>query len=132
MDLTGESSRVDSPDARLVSVQLGRPVGVDDLDIDLPYPMCISDKTLEAIPPDQYEATGVTEEGSACSMSGFIALTKLCKLAGRVAQILYRPSHGRSVSDPTWEENQQKAITKLDRQLKDWLAKDVVSRHQVA
>ena len=59
-------------------------------------------------------------------MSGFVALTKLCKIAGRVAQLLYRPSNGRSVSDPSWSASQQSTINKLDRLLKDWLENDVV------
>jgi len=60
-------------------------------------------------------------------MSGFIALTKLCKIAGRVAVLLYRPSNGRSTSDPSWAASQQNTINKLDKTLKEWLEKDVVS-----
>lgn len=113
--------------SRLVSAQLGRPLGVDDLDIDVAYPLPIDDESLSNLPKNQYEAPEIGEEPHASTISGFIALTKLSKIAGRVAQLLYRPSNGRSVSDPSWSASQQHTINKLDRTLQEWLDHEVVS-----
>ena len=110
-----------------VSVTLGRPLGVDDLDVDVALPAPISDDTLAKLPKDRVEHPDFGEEPHDSTMSGFIALTKLCKIAGRVAQVLYRPLNGRSVSDAGWAMSQQNTINKLDRTLKDWLENDVVS-----
>jgi hypothetical protein len=120
---------------RLVSISLGRPLGVDDLDIDAAYPAEIDDEGIRKLdganqPPTSssgFESPHITEEPNASTMSGFIALTKLCRIAGRVAQLLYRPSGGKSVVDAGWAHAQQKHIDKLDKSLRDWLANDVVS-----
>ena len=129
MGLRGEpvpSSALSMLMVRLVSAQLGRPLGVDDLDIDVALPVAIDDAALSKVPKNQYESPEVGEEPHASTLSGFIALTKLCKIAGRVAVLLYRPSNGRSTSDPSWAASQQNTINKLDKTLKDWLEKDVV------
>ena len=110
-------------DVRLVSVTLGRPLGVDDLDIDVALPSPINDDQLRRTSKD---SGSTPEEPEDTTMSGFVALTKLCKIAGRVAQLLYRPSNGRSISDPSWAASQQSTINKLDKLLKDWLESDVV------
>ena len=113
---------------RLVSAQLGRPLGVDDTDIDVTLPVAMDDEALTKLPKTQYDAPDTIEEPHASTISGFIALTKLCKIAGRVAHLLYRPSNGKSVSDPSWAASQQNHINKLDKTLKDWLDNEVVSR----
>jgi hypothetical protein len=118
-----------------VSISLGRPLGVDDLDIDAAYPVEVDDQGLLAlsnISRDSNHGSGsntpmIPEEPNESTMSGFIALTKLCRIAGRVAQLLYRPSGGKSVVDAGWAHAQQKHIDRLDASLRDWLAKDVVS-----
>ncbi len=114
---------------RLVSISLGRPLGVDDLDIDIGLPVEIDDKALHrfqktGLDPMHLEHIGEPPEST---MFGFVALTKLCKIAGRVAHVLYRPSNGRSVSDQSWVVSQQNTINKLDKLLRDWLANEVVS-----
>lgn len=110
-----------------MSIGLGRPLGVEDLDIDVALPVAIGDKELADLPADRYDAPDNFEEPPEGTMSGFIALTKLCKIAGRVAQVLYRPSNGRSVADASWAVSQQNTINKLDKTLKDWLVNEVVS-----
>lgn len=111
-----------------MSISLGRPLGVDDLDADVAYPLEVDDTVLEKIIVEgmQVLPSELENEPEACTMSGFVALTKLCKIAGRVVHLLYRPSNGRSVSDPSWVVQQQNAIDKLDKLLRDWLANDVV------
>jgi len=113
---------------RLVSISLGRPLGVDDLDIDIGLPAEIDDQALLRLDKERIEASPKDDiaEPPDSTMSGFVALTKLCKIAGRVAHVLYRPSNGRSVSDPSWAVSQQNTINKLDKLLRDWLEQEVV------
>lgn len=113
---------------RLVSISLGRPLGVDDLDIDIGLPAEIDDQALLRLDRERIESSPKDDiaEPPDSTMSGFVALTKLCKIAGRVAHVLYRPSNGRSVSDPSWAVSQQNTINKLDKLLRDWLEQEVV------
>ena len=112
----------------MVSIALGRPLGVDDLDIDVAYPTEADDAILLRLSSGSRDQTpqDIGEEPHESTMSGFVALTKLCKIAGRVAHVLYRPSN-KSVNDPSWANSQQNTINKLDKLLRDWLANDVVS-----
>lgn len=120
---------------RLISIALGRPLGVDDLDIDVAYPVEMDDEGLRLLALRDAKATPsaqeTTEEPIGSTMSGFVALTKLCKIAGKVAHLLYRPSNGRSVNDPSWAMSQQNAINKLDKHLRDWLEHEVVRSGQM-
>lgn len=119
------SSAVTVTDARMVSIALGRPLGVDDLDIDVGYPAEVDDDVLQRMKKESRDHTPETEAHGS-TMSGFVALTKLCKIAGRVAHLLYRPSN-KSIVDPHWAHSQQTTINKLDKSLRDWLATEVVS-----
>lgn len=111
-----------------MSITLGRPLCVEDADIDLAYPAAVDDATIDSFGDALTEEAGnLPAEPADCTMSGFVALTKVCKIAGRVAHLLYRPSNGRSVNDASWSEQQQKTIDKLDKHLRDWLQNDVVS-----
>jgi len=110
----------------MVSIALGRPLGVDDLDIDVGYPAEVDDDVLQRMAKDSRDLTP-DAEAHGSTMSGFVALTKLCKISGRVAHLLYRPSN-KSVVDPHWAHSQQTTINKLDKSLRDWLANEVVCR----
>lgn len=111
-----------------MSITLGRPLCVDDADIDLEYPLEVDDPTIHALGNALTEEAGeLPPESADSTIGGFVALTKLCKIAGRVAQLLYRPTHGRSVNDASWSEQQQRTIDKLDKLLRDWLQNEVVS-----
>ncbi|WVR07769.1 hypothetical protein IAU60_004812 [Kwoniella sp. DSM 27419] len=118
---------------RMMSIALGRPLGVDDLDIDVAYPAEIDDEGLEKLAqtgtPNSVSASTL-EEPAGSTMSGFIALTKLCKIAGRVAHLLYRPANEKLVSDPAWAASQQSAINKLDKTLRDWLNNEVPTKYK--
>lgn len=113
----------------MVSISLGRPLGVDDLDIDVAYPANVDDAGLLRIEKEDIDVTHpeTLEEPQGSVMSGFVALTKLCKIAGKVAHLLYRPHNGKSVADASWATSQQNNINRLDKHLRDWLASEVVS-----
>ena len=114
-----------------MSLTLGRPVGVDDQDIDVGYPVDIDDQGLSHLHAEQGGSpTAVPPEPTTSVMSGFTALTKLCKIAGRINHALYRPSHGRTLQDPNWVASQQNLINKLDKSLRDWLDHEVPSKYK--
>ncbi|WOO79215.1 Cutinase transcription factor 1 alpha [Vanrija pseudolonga] len=116
---------------RLISITLGRPLGCDDRDVDVAYPVEIDDAALHALGDTQAEDVGdIPPEPQESTMSGFVALTKLCKIAGRVSQVLYRPLNGRSVNDPSWATSQQKTFDKLDKMLRDWLEHEVPKKYK--
>lgn len=79
---------------RMMSVSLGRPLGVDDLDVDVAYPVEVDDTVLEKIAVEgmQVLPSELENEPETCTMNGLVALTKLCKIAGRVVHLLYGPS----------------------------------------
>lgn len=114
---------------RMVSISLGRPLGVEDVDIDVPYPAEIDDEAtyqlVERDGADPYYPE-VPPEAAGGVMSGFNALTQLCKIAGNVAHLLHRPNHGKNTNDQSWAASQQTSVNKLDKQLRDWLVADVV------
>lgn len=112
-----------------MSISLGRPLGIDDMDADVAYPAEINDEELLRLTREGIDSPSLEafKEPEGAVMSGFVALTKLCKIAGRVAQLLFRPSNGRSTSDTSWAVSQQNTINKLDKTLRDWLANEVVS-----
>ncbi|KAI9633949.1 fungal-specific transcription factor domain-containing protein [Dioszegia hungarica] len=118
---------------RMVSLTLGRPPGVDDLDIDVPYPAELDDDTLLSLSASGESSAGhspVPAESQPSTMSGFVALTKLCKISGKISHILYRPSQGRSADDPGFLSAQQTSIDKLDKALRDWLAHEVSPKYK--
>jgi hypothetical protein len=104
---------------------------VDDQDIDVGYPVDIDDTGLSHLHTEQGASpTSVPPEPTTSVMSGFTALTKLCKIAGRINHALYRPSHGRTLQDPNWVASQQNLINKLDKSLRDWLDHEVPSKYK--
>ncbi|WVN84929.1 uncharacterized protein L203_100065 [Cryptococcus depauperatus CBS 7841] len=116
---------------RMMSIFLGRPLGVDDLDVDVAYPVEVDDAALAKMEATAIQTpTDLEKEPEASTMSGFVALTKLCKIAGRVVHLLYRPSGGRSMNDQGWAMVQQNAINKMDMLLRDWLENDVPSKYK--
>ncbi|ORY24563.1 fungal-specific transcription factor domain-domain-containing protein [Naematelia encephala] len=109
---------------RLLSLSLGRPLGIEDIDIDNPLPLPLPDSALYAIdkqgaePPDPDRI----DEPETSSMSGFIALTKLCQIAGRVAHLLHRQPAGRAF--------QRQAVESLDDALHEWLTNQVPEKYK--
>lgn len=59
-------------------VELGRPLGVDDNDVDVDLPIPVDDEEL----PAYYEGT-LPERAEPSLMAGFVALTALYKIAGQ-------------------------------------------------
>ncbi|WWD18291.1 hypothetical protein CI109_102741 [Kwoniella shandongensis] len=111
---------------RLLSLSLGRPLGVEDIDVDVPYPLLMNDATLKRCRDEGIDEDGLGDytEPYGCAMSGFVALTKLCKIGGEVAHLLHRPS--MSV------DHLVTAVDELDKQLEDWLANHVPTKYKTS
>lgn len=80
----------------MMSISLGRPLGVDDFDADVAYPLEVDDTVLEKIVVEGMQVLPSELENGpeACTMSRSVALTKLYKIAGRVVYLRYRPQMG--------------------------------------
>lgn len=69
---------------RILALQLGRPLGIEDVDVDLDLPLPYDDVDL----PSYYNDTLVLPEGPTL-MSGFIALTSLYRITGEFIRVSY-------------------------------------------
>lgn len=95
------------------------------------FPADIDDSGLAAMSSEPGSSSSdVPPEPTPSVMSGFTALSKLCRIAGRINHALYRPSHGRSLHDPHWATSQQSLINKLDQSLREWLDSEVPSKYK--
>ncbi|KAG8858883.1 hypothetical protein FRC20_011924 [Serendipita sp. 405] len=101
---------------RSLALQLGRPLGVDDNDIEVDLPIPYDDVDL----PDHY-AGKLPESEEPSLMAGFVALTALYKIAGKVLRHVYTTDKlkGNVQSDKAAEL--LKLVDKLDDQLTLWV-----------
>lgn len=100
---------------------------MDDLDVAIPYPANIDDT---ALPYLRFSNVGpsapICSEPYASTMSGFIALTKLCKIAGQSAQLNGRVERNDAGSIQ-WSTAHMVEILRIDSEIDAWFADDVVS-----
>ena len=106
---------------RLLSVCLGRPMGVEDDDCDCEMPLDIDDIGLEAYGKEPLHNSPSPSQTS--RMSGFIAFSRLCRIAGKITRSINplrisRMSQNRH-SDTATQLN--KSINDLDSELSEWL-----------
>lgn len=99
---------------RSMSIYLGRPLGIQDADINLPYPIQLTDEDLE------YQTTATVEprvRADVKDMSTFIHLIKLRKINSDI----YRTFH--SISNNSYIGGPDLDILRADiyAQLNDWL-----------
>ncbi|WVQ66635.1 uncharacterized protein L199_004820 [Kwoniella botswanensis] len=114
---------------RLLSLCLGRPPGVEDIDIDARYPACLSDLQMRELQQDSAaDLDAMGDEPDNCTMSGFVALTKLCKIAGQVAHLLLR----KKLPDSSEDDSVEKAVKTLDKSLEDWFSHDLPAKYKDA
>ncbi|WWC95247.1 hypothetical protein V866_002106 [Kwoniella sp. B9012] len=110
---------------RLLSLSLGRPSAIDDHDIDCPLPAAIGEEHIlrlgkpDAVDPDPTHE----QEPPEGTISGLIALTKLCRIAGKVSHLLHRRTR---LSDAKNAE----AISQLDHVLDKWFSFDLPQKYK--
>lgn len=111
---------------RITSICFGRPMAVQDDDCDCELPL---DKRDEDFEPQSAKSklhhppkAGIPSDGP-CIMSGFVALARLSRLAGKIQQIT-SPLKLRKIAS-TESDNSQiflSRVDKYDQALRNWLA----------
>ncbi|KDQ10040.1 hypothetical protein BOTBODRAFT_178587 [Botryobasidium botryosum FD-172 SS1] len=126
---------------RMLAVALGRPLGINDDDCDAELPLPIDEADLpayfEAHP--QAHSNSITPVGSPAMpthspspspqfqsaqtptlMQGFIALTSLYKLAGKILRSVYALDKCKDVLEPAKLSELQASVERLDAELNAW------------
>ncbi|EIN10686.1 hypothetical protein PUNSTDRAFT_119596 [Punctularia strigosozonata HHB-11173 SS5] len=100
---------------RMLAVALGRPLGVDDGDLDVELPVDIDDEQLP-----EYFAGALISKDRPSLMAGFVALTTLYKIAGRVLRQVYGIDKCRDNLEPDQRQELQRTVDALDKELTRW------------
>ncbi|KAG8747233.1 hypothetical protein FRC10_001849 [Ceratobasidium sp. 414] len=100
---------------RMLAVALGRPVGIDDADCDVELPVPLDDEALQA-----FFAREPVDRSSPSLMYGFIALTTLYKIAGKVLRSVYALDKCKGHLRAEKLAELQYTVDRLDAQLNAW------------
>ncbi|KAG9126164.1 hypothetical protein FRC07_004634 [Ceratobasidium sp. 392] len=100
---------------RMLAVALGRPVGIDDADCDVELPVPLDDEALQS-----FFARQPVDRSSPSLMYGFIALTTLYKIAGKVLRSVYALDKCKGHLRAEKLAELQYTVDRLDAQLNAW------------
>ncbi|KAJ7507534.1 fungal-specific transcription factor domain-containing protein [Mycena galericulata] len=100
---------------RMLALALGRPLGINDSDCDVELPVEVDDEHL----PDYYDGATVPQRQPSL-MSGFVALTGLYKIAGRVLREVYALENCKDHLEPDRKAELQRTVESLDGELTKW------------
>ncbi|CAE6514327.1 unnamed protein product [Rhizoctonia solani] len=100
---------------RMLAVALGRPVGIDDTDCDVELPVPLDDEALQ-----DFFARKPVDRSSPSLMYGFIALTTLYKIAGKVLRSVYALDKCKGHLRVEKLAELQASVDRLDSQLNAW------------
>jgi hypothetical protein len=100
---------------RMLALALGRPLGVEDSDCDVEPPVDVDDDDL----PNYFEGAQISGSQPAL-MAGFIALTSLYKVAGRVLREVYAIDNCKDQLEPDKKIELQRTVEALDQELTKW------------
>lgn len=100
---------------RMLALALGRPLGAEDVDCDVELPVDVDDELL----PEYFAGTTINREPPQL-MKGFIDLTILYRIAGRVLRQVYALDKCRDNLEPEKRAELQRAVESLDSQLTKW------------
>ncbi|KAI5833483.1 hypothetical protein K523DRAFT_295915 [Schizophyllum commune Tattone D] len=101
---------------RMLALSLGRPLGINDADCDVEQLVPVDDDYL----PD-YLMHKVAPNTRPFLMTGFILLTKLYHLAGRMLREVYSLDIVKDNGDPDKQAQLQRTVEMLDTALQRWL-----------
>lgn len=99
---------------RMLALALGRPLGIDDSDCDVEYPVDADDEDL----PSFFAGTSTAQQPSL--VAGMVALTGLYRIGGRVLRQVYSLEN---CSDQLSNEKRvalQRTVDSLDQELTQW------------
>ncbi|CAK5275757.1 unnamed protein product [Mycena citricolor] len=100
---------------RMLALALGRPLGVNDFDCDVEYPVEIDDEYL----PDYFNGV-ITPQRQPALLAGFINLVSLYKIGGKVLREVYALEVCRDNLEPDRKAELQKTVENLDAELTQW------------
>ncbi|CAE7105927.1 unnamed protein product [Rhizoctonia solani] len=100
---------------RMLAVALGRPIGIDDADCDVELPVPLDDEALQ-----DFFARKPVDRSTPSLMYGFIALTTLYKIAGKVLRSVYALDKCKGHLRVEKLAELQASVDRLDSQLNAW------------
>jgi hypothetical protein len=100
---------------RMLALALGRPLGVEDSDCDVEFPVDVDDDDL----PDYFSGEQMSRSHPSL-MAGFISLTSLYKVAGRVLREVYAIDNCKDQLEPEKKAELQRTVEALDQELTKW------------
>ncbi|KDQ64825.1 hypothetical protein JAAARDRAFT_52756 [Jaapia argillacea MUCL 33604] len=100
---------------RMLALALGRPLGVEDADCDVEPPAEVDDEDLP-----EYFKGALNARQYPSLMSGFVALTSLYKIAGRVLRQVYAIEICKDNLEPEKRAELQRTVESLDKDLTRW------------
>ncbi|KAF8917781.1 fungal-specific transcription factor domain-containing protein [Mucidula mucida] len=99
---------------RMLAVALGRPLGINDSDCDVEFPIEVDDDLLPQFLSDP------EMEKPMSLMTGFIALTKLYKIAGRVLREVYALENCKDNLEPERKVDLERTVEILHGEVTQW------------
>lgn len=99
----------------MLAVALGRPLGIDDVDCDVELPVDLDDEEL----PIYFSGSQINRAAPSL-MTGFVSLTRLYMIAGRLLRQVYALRFCREELEPDVIAELQTSVDDLDRQLDEW------------
>ncbi|KAF9246983.1 fungal-specific transcription factor domain-containing protein [Melanogaster broomeanus] len=100
---------------RMLALALGRPLGIEDSDCDVEFPVDVDDEFL----PEYFRGVNISQQPPSL-MSGTIALVTLYQLAGRVLRQVYAIDNCKEVLEPEKRVELQCSVETLDLELARW------------
>ncbi|KIY49579.1 hypothetical protein FISHEDRAFT_41892 [Fistulina hepatica ATCC 64428] len=101
---------------RMLALALGRPLGINDSDCDVEYPVEIDDEYL----PEYFSVTGASASRTPL-MTGFVALIKLYQIAGRVLQEVYAVDLFKESFEVDRQPELHQRVAALDAEVERWV-----------
>ncbi|KAJ6599296.1 fungal-specific transcription factor domain-containing protein [Mycena vulgaris] len=100
---------------RMLALALGRPLGINDSDCDVEYPVEVDDENLQ-----EYFSGAALPQRQPSLMTGSIALTSLYKIGGRVLREVYALENCKDHLEPDRKAELQRTVELLDGELTKW------------
>ena len=105
---------------RLLSICLGRPVGVEDSDCDCEIPLDMDDDELQIYskqPPNLRN-----KPSNPSRLAGFVSFSRLCNIAGKISRASNALQTSRNGKKPTHAKQREhhQLVLSLDSELSEW------------
>lgn len=99
----------------MLALALGRPLGIDDKDCDVEVPVDVDDEQLR----DYFAGANMTNN-SPSLMRGFVELTLLYNIAGKVLRQVYSLDKCKEYLEPEKRAELNRSVESLDKALTKW------------